>query len=279
MEAVSLPPPRHSNVVKPIIPWLGGKRKLADRLLPLFPPHQCYVELFAGGAALFFLRPTPAEMEVLNDVNGDLINLYRVVQNHPQEFARQFEWSLSSRETYDYWKSTRPETLTDIQRAARFFFLRQHAFGGMDAERRAFGYATTSRNGPDWLQIQETLTAAHRRLASAAIEREPWEKCLARYDRDYTFFYADPPYWGAEGYGVDFPFEQYEALSAAMRTCAGKVMVSLNDHPDIRAAFAGHTFHEIGVTYSNSLCASARAVDRRELVITNYTPEVFGGLF
>lgn len=66
----------------PIVPWLGGKRRLAERLLALFPPHECYVEAFAGGAALFFLRPQPAKVEILNDANGELVNLYRVVQHH-----------------------------------------------------------------------------------------------------------------------------------------------------------------------------------------------------
>lgn len=79
----------------PIIPWMGGKRRLADRLIPLFPPHECYVEVFAGGGALYFLRPQPAPCEVLNDINGDLVTLYRVVQNHLEEFVRQFKWALS----------------------------------------------------------------------------------------------------------------------------------------------------------------------------------------
>ena len=65
----------------PIIPWMGGKRRLADCLIPLFPPHECYVEVFAGGGALYFLRPQAAPCEVLNDINGDLVTLYRVVQN------------------------------------------------------------------------------------------------------------------------------------------------------------------------------------------------------
>lgn len=77
----------------PIIPWMGGKRRLAKHLLPMFPEHSCYVELFSGGAALFFMRPTPAKVEVLNDINGQLINLYRVVQHHFDEFVRQFDWS------------------------------------------------------------------------------------------------------------------------------------------------------------------------------------------
>ena len=115
---------------QPLVPWMGGKRRLAKHLLPLFPEHQCYVELFAGGAALFFMRPQPAKCEVLNDLNGQLINLYRVVQHHFDEFVRQFEWTLTSREVFARLQSTPPECMTDIQRAARFFYLQHTAFGG-----------------------------------------------------------------------------------------------------------------------------------------------------
>ncbi len=94
----------------PIIPWMGGKRRLADRLIPLFPPHECYVEVFAGGAALYFMRPQAAPVEVLNDINGDLVTLYRVVQNHLEEFVRQFKWALSSRHVFEWKRMTRPET-------------------------------------------------------------------------------------------------------------------------------------------------------------------------
>lgn len=85
------------DMSKPIIPWVGGKRRLAKHILPLFPAHECYVEPFAGGAALFFLK-TAAEVEVLNDINGDLVNLYRVVKHHLEEFVRQFKWALISRQ-------------------------------------------------------------------------------------------------------------------------------------------------------------------------------------
>ena len=115
---------------QPLIPWMGGKRRLAKHLLPLFPEHTCYVEPFAGGAALFFLRPSPAKVEVLNDINGQLVNLYRVVQHHFDEFVRQFEWTLTSREVFARLQSTPPESMTDIQRAARFFYLQHTAFGG-----------------------------------------------------------------------------------------------------------------------------------------------------
>jgi DNA adenine methylase len=147
---------------------MGGKRRLADRLIPLFPPHECYVEVFAGGAALFFMRPQPAPVEVLNDLNGDLVTLYRVVQNHLEEFVRQFKWALSSRQIFEWQKMTRPETLTDIQRAARFFYLQQHAFGGK-VTGQTFGTATT---GPaiNLLRIEENLSSAWQRLAGTYVE-------------------------------------------------------------------------------------------------------------
>lgn len=112
----------------PIIPWIGGKRRLAPVILPLLTDHKCYVELFAGAAAIFFLKQ-PSDVEVLNDINGDLVNLYRVVKNHLEEFVRQFKWALTSRQIYKWTQATPPETLTDIQRAARFFYLQKLAFG------------------------------------------------------------------------------------------------------------------------------------------------------
>ena len=262
----------------PIIPWLGGKRRLADRLIPLFPQHDCYVEVFCGGAALYFLRPVPAKTEVLNDINGDLVNLYRVVQHHLEEFVRQFKWAISSREVFKWQQMTRPETLTDIQRAARFYYLQQHAFGGR-VDGQTFGTATT---GPaiNLCRIEEQLSAAHLRLAGTYIENLAWQAVMERYDRAHTFFYADPPYWDTEGYGVDFGFEQYEQLAAFMRRCKGKVMVSINDHPDIRRCFEGFWMEGLDIKYSvgNARDKGERAA-AGELVITNWEPALLGGLF
>lgn len=261
----------------PIIPWLGGKRRLADKLISLFPPHECYVELFAGGAALYFLRPQPAPVEILNDINGELINLYRVVQHHLEEFVRQFKWSLSSRQVFKWLQNTNPEPLTDIQRAARFYYLQHHAFAGRVAW-QSFGTATTAP-AINLLRIEESLSAAHLRMAcGTVVESLPWRDCLTRYDRPHTLFYADPPYWQTEGYGVPFPFEEYEALSASMRNCKGKVIVSINDHPDIRRVFDGLTFYELDITYSvGSNRAGSKA--SKELIICNWEPAALGGLF
>lgn len=251
----------------PIIPWMGGKRRLAKHLLPMFPEHQCYVELFAGGAALFFLRDTPAKTEVLNDINGQLINLYRVVQHHFDEFVRQFEWTLTSREVFARLQSTPLETMTDIQKAARFFYLQHNAFGGKPIDQH-FGTATTSKA---WnaTQIAAKLKAAQQRLAGVYIENEPWQKCFKRYDRPHTFFYADPPYWQMSGYEREaFGWEQYEELAELMGSCKGKVMLSINDHPDIRALFKDFNMKRLELAYSVGRDKNQKVSG--ELVICNW---------
>lgn len=214
---------------------------------------------------------------MLNDINGELVNLYRVVQNHNEEFVRQFKWALSSRQIFKWEQDKRPETLTDIQRAARFFYLQQHAFGGR-VDGQTFGTATT---GPaiNLCRIEENLSAAYLRLAGTYVENLSWLACVERYDRPHTFFYMDPPYWQTEGYGVDFPFEQYEQMAEFMRRCKGKVMVSINDHPDIRRAFDGFHMEQLSIKYSTGNQRQGGQPASQELVIMNWQPEVMGGLF
>jgi DNA adenine methylase len=263
-------------MTSPIIPWMGGKRRLADRLIPLFPRHECYVEVFCGGAALYFMRPVPVPTEVVNDINGELINLYRVVQNHLEEFVRQFKWAISSRQIFKWHQLAQPETLTDIQRAARFYYLQQHAFGGKVSGQN-FGTATTG-SPINLCRIEENLSAAHLRLAGTYVENLPWLDCMKRYDRSHTFFYCDPPYWQTEGYGVDFGFDQYEQMANFMRNCKGKVMISINDHPDIRQVFEGLNILELDIKYSVANC-HGQSETSKELVILNWDQDILDGLF
>ena len=253
-------------MANPIIPWIGGKRRLADHLIPRFPKHECYVEVFAGGAALYFLRP-PAAVEVINDINGDLINLYRVVQHHLEEFVRQFKWALTSRQVFKWLQDTPPETLTDIQRAARFYYLQQNCFGAK-IESQSFGTATTSPPGLNLLRLEETLSAAHLRLAATFIERLDWKACIDRYDRPHTLFYLDPPYWETEGYGVPFEYAEYVAMAARLRALKGRAIVSLNDHPDIRRAFDGFHIETVDIKYT--VGGGGREAARKEVIIFSW---------
>lgn len=256
-------------MASPIIPWIGGKRRLVDLLLSRFPSHTCYVEVFAGGAAVFFAR-NPAEVEVLNDVNGDLVNLYRVVANHLEEFVRQFKWALSSRQVFEWMKITRSETLTDIQRAARFFYLQQQSFGGKVAG-QTWGTATTAPS-INLLRIEENLSAAHLRMASGTyIEQLDWAACIDRYDRPHTLFYLDPPYWETEGYGVPFEWRQYELMAERLASLKGKAVVSLNDHPAIRSCFAGFGMETLEIDYT--VGGGQNRVERREVIIYSWNRE------
>lgn len=233
---------------QPIIPWMGGKRKLAKTILPLFPPHKCYVEAFAGGAALFFLKQ-PSQTEVLNDCNNDLITLYRVCQNHLEEFIRHFKWSLVSRQMFDWLKITPVETLTDIQRSVRFYYIQKMAFGGK-SHGQIFGTSKTQPPRLNLMRLEENLSQAHLRLSRCYIEHLNWRKCVEKYDGPDTLFFLDPPYWQTEHYGVPFPWEEYQALAAVMDDLKGKVILTINDHPDIRSLFGKFRSKPVELKYS-----------------------------
>lgn len=249
----------------PIVPWVGGKRRLAKHLLPLFPEHKCYVEPFCGGAALFF-RKNASKVEVINDVNGELINLYRVVKNHLEEFVRQFKWALSSRQIFEWEKATPVEVLTDIQRAARFYYLQNMAFGAK-VEGQTFGTATTAPVGINLLRLEENLSAAHLRLARTTIEHLSWLECIEKYDRPHTLFYLDPPYWGTQGYGVEFGLEQYDAIASMARTIKGNMIISVNDIPEMRQAFSGLQIEAVDLKYS----LGSNRHQGKELIIRNFS--------
>lgn len=252
---------------KPIVPWMGGKRRLVSQLIPKMPEHQCYVELFAGGAALFFMREQPSKVEIINDVNGELVNLYRVVQHHLEEFIRQFKWAIISRQMFEWLKAASTDLMTDIQRAARFYYLQHTAFGAKNSG-QTFGTATTSK-APSFLRIEDQLTDAYYRLSGVTVENLSWDACLMKYDRPHSFMYADPPYWGLAGYGVDFGWEHYQKMAELMKNCQSKIMLSINDHPDIRNLFSEFKISTTQIKYSVGSSGSGRDV-KQELIITNY---------
>lgn len=249
---------------RPIIPWMGGKRRLAPAVLSKFAEHTCYVEAFAGAAAIFFMKP-PSEVEVINDINVELVNLYRVVTHHLEEFVRQFKWALSSRQVYEWEKAKAPDTMTDIQRAARFFYLQKLAFGGR-IEGQTFGTATTTGPRLNLLRIEEELSQAHLRLQSAYVENLPWHTVVERYDRPHTMHYLDPPYWQTEGYGVDFGFEHYERMAGLARDVEGSMLISINDHPDIRQVFDGLHMEQVDIKYT---VGGGEGAEAKELLVWN----------
>lgn len=247
--------------------YLGGKSRLAKTIITQIPEHVTYAEVFAGAAWVFFGKE-PSRYEVLNDINSDLVAFYRVLQNHLEEFLRQFRWMLCSREWWNDWeRQLAAGGLTDIQKAARFYYVQRQAYGGKVVGRVL---AKTVARLPriNLLRLEEELSAIHLRLAQVTIENLPWEHFLTRYDRSDTFFYLDPPYWGREAfYGKDFCRDDFSRMAASLAHLQAKFILSLNDLPEVRETFKDFQIQTIQTAYS---VASERFNSVSELLIKNY---------
>ncbi|MBF0482017.1 MAG: DNA adenine methylase [Desulfovibrionaceae bacterium] len=254
--------------MKSVLNWIGGKSLLAKDVVARIPEHQCYVEPFAGAGWVFF-RKEPSPVEVLNDLNSDLVAFYRVIQHHLEEFLKQFKWCLTAREWWDDW--TRQLTaggLTDIQRAARFYYIQRMSFGGK-VNGRSYGYSTTHPSRINLLRMEEDLSAAHLRLHRVQVENLAYPEAIRRYDREHTFFYIDPPYFGCEGYygkGL-FSRDEFSGLAEQLAGIKGKFLLSLNDVPEIREIFKPFEIEPITTRYSCTKDAPRLA---KEVFIKNF---------
>src|ERR1700758_5232255 len=162
------------------LPYIGGKNRLAKKIISMLPEHITYVEPFAGGAQVLFHK-TPSAVEVLNDLDFDIVNFFRVCQWHYQELIRYLKFCLASRKLHELHTKTDPATLTDIQRAGRFFYLQKNSFGGLILKQRFhYGVAQPSNYNPE--RIAEIIERAHQRLARVQIESLPYELVLEKFD-------------------------------------------------------------------------------------------------
>jgi DNA adenine methylase len=195
--------------------YLGGKNRLAKRVIEIFPKHTTYVEAFAGGARVFF-RKEPSKVEVLNDLDGEIVNFYRVCQQHYEELLRYFKFAVVSRQWFDPLKAANPETLTDIQRAARHLYLLRNCFASI--VRNPVHHRNVIQPPSFNLEsLPELIENAHRRLERVQLECAPYEEILKRFDRPTTLFYLGPPYWGKKLYNHNFSEADFEQIGGT--TC------------------------------------------------------------
>jgi len=246
--------------------YVGGKNRLAKHIISLIPIHQTYVEPFAGGAQVLF-RKAPSEAEVLNDLDGELVNFYRVCQVHHEELLKSLRFFLLSRKWYDTLTKTPPASLTDIQRASRYFLLQKCSFGGMVA-RKNFAAHVTKRPSFTPRRIPELIETAYKRLQDVLIESLPYEQVLRKYDRPQTFFYLDPPYFGLPYYKFNFKEDDYVELAGLLKGLTGKFLLSLNDTPEIRRIFSNFKITSLTLFYS---AQQRPGKTFKEVLISNYT--------
>jgi DNA adenine methylase len=247
--------------------YVGGKNRLANKIISLFPEHTTYVEPFAGGAQVFFHKK-PSKVEVLNDLDFEIVNFFRCCQHHYEELVRYLKYCLISRKWYELLAASTPGTLTDIQRAGRFFYLQKNSFGGLILKQH-YHYGVTQRPNFNPERLPQTIAQAHARLQHVQIESLPYEQMLQRYDRPTTLFYLDPPYWGPKLYRFNFTNEDFSALAERLRQIQGKFILSLNDTPEARTLLAQFQILPIETTYTSRVHATKRYP---ELLITNFKP-------
>ncbi len=254
--------------MKSPLSYMGGKSRMVKTLVPIIHkrPHACYCEPFCGAAwVLFGKDPGVSDCEVINDADGELVSFWRVVQRHYLPFIDIYRHAIVSRQMYDWAKMQRPETLTDLERAARYYYLQRLSFGGK-VKGRTFGTSATRRPQLDVSAIESNLLDVHQRLAQVTIEHLDGLACIRRYDRKETLFFIDPPYLEVTGYEVPFPKDRYEELADLLAGIAGRFILTLNNHPQIRETFRRFKIAEIQTRYSTGLNAKQRVT---ELLITN----------
>ena len=246
--------------------YIGGKSKLAKTIIEMMPKHKAYCEVFAGAAWVFF-RKEPSKYEVINDLDSDLVCFYRVLQNHLEEFLKQFKWLLASREWFEDWKRQQVVGgLTDIQRAARYYYLQRQCFAGR-VRGRTYGASPMSRPRINLLRIEEELSEVHLRLAGVTIEHLPWQQFLKTYDKPGTLFFLDPPYYKAPYYNHNFELADYDELAEALSSLVSHFILSINDHKQMRKVFKGLKIRPVKLSYS----AAKNEITRvRELLVTNF---------
>jgi DNA adenine methylase len=223
--------------VKPALSWPGGKSKLLGHILPLIPEHTCYVDPFAGGLAVFLAKPR-SNIEVLNDLNGDLVTFYRCVRFHSDVLITELEFVLNSRK--EFFDFADQPGLTDIQRASRWFFRNRTCFRGGNL--KTFGVSPTSTGSAAGSRgaRMEAIRQLNLRLDRVIVENLDWQKCVDLYDRPTTTFFLDPPYTDCDaGMYSAWTVADVMAMRERLSRLRGSWIVTLNDNPEIRRVFAG----------------------------------------
>ena len=224
---------RPAAEVKPVLKYAGAKWRLADWIIDHFPQHEIYLEPFFGSGAVFFRKP-PARLETINDLDGNVVNLFRVLREEPEQLAALIELTPWARDEYysSYEKTGEP-----LEDARRFLVRCWQAFGTMTAARTGWRHSATGRSPVmprQWCGLPERLSAAAWRLKDAQIENMDAEQLIKKYNDPRCLIYADPPYTPETRrkhiYAEEMTLEQHLQLLEALKAHSGSVVLSGYDN-------------------------------------------------
>lgn len=245
--------------------WIGGKKLLRNKICDEFPEdYEKYVEVFGGAGWVLFNQERPNKTEIYNDYNSELVNLFRCVKYHAEEVKNQLQYFLNSREIFqDFMEQYQVRGLTDIQRAIRFFMVIKTSYGS-----KLTTFGCVKRNVENMTAMLEEI---QKRLNTVVIENEDFEKLIKMQDKESTFFFLDPPYYGTEKYykNVNFTKEDHIRLFNAVNGIKGKFLISYNDCEFIRDLYKDYNIEEIS-RFSNLTAALDNQKEYKEILIKNY---------
>ncbi len=270
--------------LKPSAPikWHGGKSYLAARIVELMPVHTHYVEPFFGGGALLFNKPAEfieGHSEVVNDVYGDLVNFWKVLQS--KELFPEFQWRLSltpfSKPTFDEARQSVAEEPLD--RAVDFFVRFRQSRQGLGSDFATMSRARTRRGMNEqvssWLSAIDGLPAAHARLERVVIFCDDAVQLIKREDDQHSFFYCDPPYLAEtrvvkNAYSCEMSADQHEELLTTLGGLEGKFLLSGYPHPIYRDAAQRFGWHCLEITIDNKASPQKIKPTKTECLWYNY---------
>ncbi len=259
--------------------WYGGKFSHLGWLLPLLPKAQHYCEPFGGSAAVLINRE-PSPVETYNDLDGEVVNFFRVLRNQKEELIEAIGLTPFSREEFELAFSQPTEPLSDLERARRFFICARQVRTGLAQTASSGRWAhcvLTSRAGmagavSRWLGSIEDLSLIAQRLLRVQIEHAPAIEVIKRYDTPETAFYCDPPYpkesRGGSAYEYEMTDDQHRELAAVLHSVKGKVALS-GYRCDLMDELYGD-WHSIEDPEKN--CHSVKGL-RTEVLWVNYIPK------
>ena len=244
--------------------WVGGKSRLANTIIAEFPQHMTYCEVFAGGLNVLF-RKKRSKLEIINDINSELINLYKTIQNLPQTLSLYLNEMLLSRQIFDDIKHKRLLPHNNIQAAAYYFYRLSQSFSSTGDS-----YAMCKKDRAP-KNIYRSFKVWSDRLRGVIIEKMDFSALIRNYDWENILFYIDPPYIGTENY-YDMPsgfgIAQHELLAYLLENIKGKFVLSYNDCEVVRELYKNFVIKEVDVRYTMNAIVSTRK--SKELIIKNF---------
>ncbi|MDE6502047.1 MAG: DNA adenine methylase [Ruminococcus sp.] len=244
--------------MKSFIPWVGGKSLLAKKIVEQFPDDiDRYIEVFGGGGSVLFYKENHAKLEVYNDFNSCLVNLFRCVKYHRAELQREISGYFNSREIFEEIKEKiKISGFTDIQRAAMFYIQIRISYG---SNMRTFCCKGNNL-------FLDYLEQVEKRLEKVVIENKDFENLIKVYDRPKALFYCDPPYHKTENYyyNTDFTKDDHKRLKSVLDSIKGYFILSYNDDEYIRQLYKEYEI--ISVERQNSLSRGMY----KEVIIKNF---------